>query len=337
MQGRFFTYLERQKLELLLLGHLSLRTIGTMLGRNHGVLSREVQRGTDKRSGKYSAGLAQERADRRKEKRRWGGRGQKIDRDPLLKTHVISELKAGRLPHVISGRLRRKPSPDMQGKTVSHETILRWIYEGHGRYEDLYQYLRFRRKKRKKQRIRRARDKTRIPDRVSIHERPTSIDERRDYGHWESDSMVFQRGQKTRLSVQYERKAKYVVIHRLSDGTALETDLALEDAILSLPGNLWKSITFDNGKEAMNHQDLKKKYGLKTYFCDPYASYQKGGVEQTNGIIRRFLPRDTDMTNITQQDIYAIQERINNTPRASLGFLSPREVLEEIYGSGVVH
>jgi IS30 family transposase len=332
MQGRPFTFLERQKLELLLLGHLSLRAIGKMLQRNHGVLSREVRLGTDKRTGKYSAVSAQERADRRKSKPSKTGRGWKIENDPLLKAHIIKELKDGRMPHVISGRLKEYPPPDMEEKGISHETIFRWIYEGQGRYEDLYQYLRFGQKKRKKQRTRRTRDKTLIPDRVSIHERPQGIDEQKEYGHWESDSMVFQRGQRTRLSVQYERKAKYVMIHRLSDGTADETDIALEDSILSLPGNLWKSITFDNGKEGMNHGELKKKYGLQTYFCDPYASYQKGGVENCNGIIRRYLPREIDMTKITQKDIYAIQEKINNTPRRSLHYRTPKEVLEEICG-----
>jgi IS30 family transposase len=122
------------------------------------------------------------------------------------------------------------------------------------------------------------------------------------------------------------------MIHRLSNGTAKETDSALEDSILSLPGDLWKSITFDNGKEGMNHGDLRKKYGLQTYFCDPYASYQKGGVENGNGIIRRYLPRETDMSRITQKDIYAIQERINSTPRKILGYKTPKEVLAEACG-----
>ena len=149
--------------------------------------------------------------------------------------------------------------------------------------------------------------------------------------------MIFQRGQKTRLSVQYERKAKYVMIHRLSNGTALETEEALMKSVLSFPSTLWKSITFDNGKEGMNHGNLRRSFNLKTYFCDPFASYQKGGVENANRIIRRFLPRDTDMTKITPKDIYAIQERINNIPRRSLGYRTPREVLEEILKEEVVH
>lgn len=333
MQGRPFSFTERQKFEFLLLGRISLRSIGRMLHRNHGNLSKERGLGTDRRTGKYSAVLAQERADRKKQKRKRGvGRGKKIDRNPILKAYVISELKHGHMPHVISGRLKREPPPGLSGTSVSTETIFLWIYEGQGRYEGLFQYLRFGRKRRKRQRARKTKDKSHIPDRTSIHERPKGIEERKELGHWESDSMLFSRGQKARLSVQYERKAKYLLIHRLSNGTAEETDLALNDSILSLPGDIWKSITFDNGKEGMNHGDLKKKYGLETYFCDPYASYQKGGVENGNGIIRRYLPRNTDMSNVTQKDIYDIQEKINNTPRRSLGYKTPKEALEEDCG-----
>jgi transposase, IS30 family len=336
MQGRPFSFMERQKFELFLLGHLSLRSIGTFLHRNHGNLSKERKFGTDKRTGKYSAVLAQERADRRKEKRQKAGRGRKIEKDPRLREHIITELKAGKMPHVIAGRLKKKPPEDLRGKRISQETIFRWIYEGKGRDECLYQYLKFGRKKRRKQHTRRTRDTTSIPDRISIHARPKGIDERKEIGDWESDSMLFSRGQKPRLSTQYERKAKYLIIHRLSNGSAEETDHAIEDAILSLPQWIWKSITFDNGKEAMNHGMLKKNYGIQTYFCDPYASYQKGGVEHANGIVRKYLPRETDMSKITQQDIYEIQEKINNIPRRSLGYLTPKEALEEICGKGVV-
>jgi IS30 family transposase len=337
MQGRPFSFLERQKLELFLLGNLSLRTIGTYLRRNHGNLSNERKGGIDRTTGRYSAVLAQERADRRKERGRRRGRGRKIDDHPLLKAYIIRSLKKGHMPHVIAGCLKRSPPLELRGISVSAETIFLWIYEGTGRYEGLFQYLRFGRRKRKKQRMRtKQRDKTRIPNRVSIHERPLRINERTEYGHWESDSMLFMRGQKARLSVQYERKAKYVVIHRLSNGSAEATDSALEQAVHSLPRYLWRSITFDNGKEGMNHGNLKKKYRMETYFCDPYASYQKGGVEHVNGMIRTFLPRRTDMSHITHEDIYAIQERINNTPRKSLGYKTPKEVIEENCGKGVV-
>jgi IS30 family transposase len=143
--------------------------------------------------------------------------------------------------------------------------------------------------------------------------------------------MIFSK-QRERLSVQYERKAKYVVIHRLSNGTAEATDEALNDAVQSLPQHTWKTLTFDNGGEGANHSNLREQYGIQTYFCDPYSSWQKGGVENVNGIIRRYLPRDTDMSKITQEHIYEIQQKINHTPRRSLGYQTPAEIMGEISG-----
>jgi len=127
------------------------------------------------------------------------------------------------------------------------------------------------------------------------------------------------------------------MVHRLSDGTAETTEEALHDSIQSLPQDVWKTLTFDNGGEGANHTAVRSAYGIKTYFCDPFASWQKGGVENVNGIIRRFLPRGTNMANITQQDVYEIQERINTTPRKILGYKTPKEVLASACGYQVVH
>jgi IS30 family transposase len=254
----------------------------------------------------------------------------KLDLDEDLQRHVISELKQGRSPDAIAGRLKTDPPEHLQEKIISHESIYIWIYEGEGRKLGLYHHLLSERPRRQKRHARKMR-KPHIPERTSIHERSTGINERKEVGHWESDSMVFSK-QKERLSVQYERKARYVIIHRLSDGTAGATEEALHDSIQSLPQDLWKTLTFDNGGEGATHSNLRKQYGIQTYFCDPYASWQKGGVENTNGIIRRFLPRNTDMSTITQQDIYAIQEKINNTPRKILGYKTPKEVMAESCG-----
>ena len=333
MQGSPITYLERQMIEIRLKGHRGIRNIALDLHRNHGVISREIKRNKEP-NGSYSAVRAQMKAEERQ--RRNMDRRCKLDEDPVLRAHVIAQLKAGYKPHVIAGRLKMHPSLDMEGRYVCHETIFQWIYGGKGRYEHLYPYLSFSQRKRKKRGT--GRRGCGIPGRVSIHKRPSSIEKRAEYGHWESDSVLFERGQRPRLSVQYERKAKYVMIHRLSNGSAMETEEALTKSILSLPSTLWKSITFDNGKEGMHHGNLRRSFHLKTYFCDPYASYQKGGVEHVNRLIRRFLPRNTDMTHITQADIYAIQERINTTPRRSLDYKTPKEVLAEaLLGREVVH
>lgn len=327
MQGRPFTCLERQQIEFRLKAHLSLRQIGRDLKRNHGVISREIALNCS-RDGTYSAVVAQERTDRRREKRRT--RQRKLDMDEDLQRHVISELEQGQSPDVIAGRLRSDPLLQLTGKTISHEAIYQWIYEGEGRKLGLHHLLCSGRPRRQKHRSRKKR-KSHIPNRVSIHERPGSINERKEIGHWETDSMVFSK-QRERLSVQYERKARYVIIHRLSNGSAEETEQALHDSIQSFPQPMWKTITSDNGGEGATHGKLKEAFNLQTYFCDPYASWQKGGVENANRIIRRFLPRGTDMSRITDQDIYAIQQKINATPRKILGYKTPAEILKEICG-----
>ena len=324
MQGSPLTRLEREVIELRLKGHVPLRQIGRLLHRDHGVISREIRR-NNTRDGTYSAVHADELAERRRKTRQ--GRKRKLDTDDLLRSHVVKELRNGRSPDAIAGRLKRRPAQGLQGRTVSQESIYQWIYDGEGRWLGLHQYLCRGRKKRQRRYARKAR-KAHIQGRISIHARPTAIDERRGYGHWESDSMVFSK-QRQRLSVQYERKAKYTLIHRLSDGSSESTERALHDSVSSLPQELWKSITFDNGGEGACHLTFQKDFGIDTYFCDPYSSWQKGGVENANGIIRRFLPRTTDLSSLTDDDIYAIQKRINSTQRKSLGYLTPEEALAE--------
>lgn len=312
-------------IELRLRGHVPIRQIGRLLHRNHGVISREIRRNS-RRDGRYSAVYAEELAERRRRKR--SGRKRKLDTDDLLRHHIVSELRRGQSPDVIAGRLKTRPPQEIRGRRVSHETIYQWIYEGDGRWLGLYHSLCSGRKKRRKRYARKGR-KAHILERISIHERSQEINERKWYGHWESDSMVFSK-QKERLSVQYERKAKYVVIHRLSNGSAEATERAVHDSVSGLPFGLWKSITFDNGGEGACHTTFRKDFGIQTFFCDPYASWQKGGVENANGLIRRFLPRKTDLGSLTDNDIYAIQKRLNATPRKSLGYLTPEEALQEL-------
>jgi len=327
MQGHPLTCLERQQIEFRLKAHLSIRQIARDLKRRHRVIQYEVNRHRS-RDGTYSAVLAQQRADRTRERRR--KRKRKLDLDDDLRQYVITELERKQSPDVIAGRLRVDPPTNLQGKNISHEAIYQWIQKGEGRNLGLHHHLLSGRPRRRKRYSRKTR-KTHIPERISIHERSEDIEERNEFGHWESDSMVFSR-QRERLSVQYERKARYVMVHRLSNGSAEETERALAHSIESFPQPAWKSITFDNGGEGAGHLRLKETFDLQTYFCDPYASWQKGGVENVNRILRRFLPRSSNMNNITQRDIYAIQEKINNTPRKSLGYKTPKEVLAEACG-----
>jgi IS30 family transposase len=323
------TFFEREKIEFYLRGHVPIRRIAGHLRRDHSVISREVRRNTAP-GRRYSATWAQAVADRRagKTNRR------KLETDPLLKEHVVRLLLGGWSPDAVAGRLKERPPPELQGASVSHESIYRYIYEGEGRWEHLYPCLKSGRRRRQKRCARKAR-KTSIPERISIHLRPRGVDLRERVGDWESDTMIF-RKQKTALSVQSERKTKLARIHRLNDKTAEATENALAQSMESLPAAARKSITFDNGSEGARHSAIRRAYGVDTYFCDPYASWQKGGVENLNGIIRRYLPRDAVLAGFTDRDIRLIQERINDTPRKSLNYLTPNEAMAE-YLKEAVH
>lgn len=332
MQGRPLSCLERQMIEFRLKAHVSIRQIGHDLKRNHGVVSREIKR-NQSRDGAYSSVVAQQKTDRRRHEQ--VHRKRKLDLNDDLRDHVIRELERGQSPDVIAGRLKFNSPSHLGGATISHEAIYQWIYAGQGRNIGLYPFLCSGRPRRQKHRTRKKR-KTHIPGRISIHERPRYIEERREIGHWETDSMVFQK-QRERLSVQYERKTRYMIIHRLSNGSAEETEQALTKSIESLPQPLFKTITFDNGGEGAYHMKLKRSFNLETYFCDPYASYQKGGVENVNKIIRRYLPRSINLSTFSDYALLQIQDRINRTPRKSLGYRTPLEVMAEACGQGVVH
>ena len=145
-------------------------------------------------------------------------------------------------------------------------------------------------------------------------------------GHWESDTVVC-RKQKTALSVQYERKTQLLRLHKVRDRSAEATEDALRDTIASLPQQAFRSITFDNGGEGSCHVRIRDDYGIQTFFCDAYASWQKGGVENINGLLRQYIPKDADLSRMTDEDISTIQEMLNNRPRKSLNYLTPDQAI----------
>jgi len=246
----------------------------------------------------------------------------------FLKNYIIEHLGLNESPEQIAGTLKKQPLPHLEGKILCHETIYQYIYHGEGRYENLYQHLRRKHFKRRKQRARKPR-KTSILERISIHDRPEEVNQKLTYGHWESDTMVCQQ-QKAALSVQYERKSQLVRIHKVNNRTAQETEYALHDTISSLPQYMFKTMTFDNGGEGACHIKIRDGYNMATFFCDGYASWQKGGVENINGLIRQYLPKNAHLDSLTNDDIYAIQERLNNRPRKNLNYLTPNEIIAQV-------
>jgi len=326
------TFYERQLIEVRVRGKWPVRQIARYLGRPHSTIVRELKRNS-RPDGKYLALYAETRANERKRKTNT----RVLNKNPYLRRYVVQRIRDDHWsPEQVAGRLKDNPPPKFSGITISHEAIYQWIY---AEQRWLYKYLR--RKKRPK-RTRRYSRKTRlkhtIPLRISIHERPELVDKRSRVGDWESDSMKFSK-QKTALSVQYERKSMLVRVHKVANLGKDETYRALAQSIDSLPQYCWNTITFDNGGEAARHTEIRSDHNIDTYFCDSYKSWQKGGVENINGLIRQYLPRKTDLATITDTDIHAIQEKLNNRPRKNLNFLTPNEFIKrEIeHGGGALN
>ena len=178
-------------------------------------------------------------------------------------------------------------------------------------------------------------NRSRIPNRVSIHERPENIATRDEVGHWEADLMSCIRGSQ-HLLVLVERKTLYGIVVRLDSKTAIHTIETIKKIMMSLPDELKKSMTFDNGGEFTNHQELVDSMGMKTYFCDPYASWQKGSVENTNGRLRRDFPRKLNLNAVSKEEIEQINIMHNLTPREKLGYKTPFESLLENLGKKLI-
>jgi IS30 family transposase len=282
------------------------------LGRDRATVSRELRRNAIPTG--YLPDLAQ---------RRYGARRQRCRRRPRLadrrlRQTIILLLERGLSPEQISGRLRAE-----QGATViNHETIYRFIYESPlGRQEKLYQYLRRGKKKRTRRQGRRSHVRP-IAQRLFIDARPPAASERREIGHWESDSLLF--GHEQALNVLVERLSRFTVVTRLRSKTALDTWQVLVARLAQLPHS---SVTADNGSENADHARVSQALSIPFYFCHPYHSWEKGTVENTNGLIRRYLPRDTDLNRIGQDELDAIAAELNHRPRKRLGFRTPYEVL----------
>lgn len=323
-----FTFYERQMLEYWLRTKQSLRDIGEAMKRAHTIISREIRRnGTDRK--KYRADVAQRLFEKRKHARHKG----KIAKNFKLKEYVVSGLEQDQSPEEIAGRLKRGLTKETNGATISYESIYQYIYNEANKHERLFMLLPQRRPRRRKWGGRKHR-KIRIPERKSIKLRPEIVNKRKRYGDWESDNLEFKRTvTKGAISVQCERKSGLIRIHKVAGKKSpSDTIDALNKTRESIPDELFKTITFDNGFENYRHREL----GIDTYFCKPFASWQKGSVENVNKLLRRYLPRDTKLDDLTDYDIYTIQEKLNDRPRKRLNYQTPNEVINDYLKSGAL-
>jgi len=243
----------------------------------------------------------------------------RLERDERLRTFVIQRLSEGWTPEQIAGRLRERPERGLG--PISHESIYAFIYRTAQKTEKLWQVLVRRRARRRPLRARVARD--RIKDKVHIGERSPAANDRSEPGHWEGDLVICKRSRP--ILVLHERKTRITLMARLLAKTAGETVAAIQAVLKRLVPAMRSSVTFDNGTEFAQHKLLRGLLTATTSFCDAYASWQKGGIENANGRIRRWLPRSAELDSMTDDDIQKIAMTINLTPRKCLGYRTPLE------------
>ncbi len=300
-----------------------LRALARRLGRAPSTLSREVARNGGR------LGYRAHRADRVAWQRARRPKPCKLVENPVLRG-VVEELLAERWsPQQIAGRLACT-YPDDEEMRVSHETIYLtlFIQARGGLKRELTQHLRTRRANRRPKGARPPSGKGQIVDPVMISQRPADVEDRAVPGHWEGDLIMGKR--QTAIGTLVERWSRYVMLFPLPHGhTAEAVRLALETTVQRLPNHLWKSLTWDQGKEMAQHATFTVDTGVQVYFCDPKSPWQRGSNENTNGLLRQYFPKGTDMSILTQADLDAAAHSLNGRPRQTLKWMTPSEKLAE--------
>lgn len=298
-------------------GGVLLREIARRLGRSVSTISDEIKRNSSQ--GIYVAIHAQATTEERIQR----ARKRHPLKDAQTFAYVLEKLRLGWSPEQIDGRLTQETGTHV----VSYETIYRFIYAPENKSKKLWEYLPWKRTKRKKK-YNRGVQRGRIPNRVSIHERPARINKRKEFGHWEGDSLIGRQQKGTLIHTEVERKTRYLKALLINSKQAADT-LKAQQQLLSK--TICKSITTDNGREFVLHTRLNKQ-GIKTYFADSYASWQRGTNEYHNGLLRRYLPKRMSFQELTQEELDDIVEEINTRPRKVLQFQSPEEVYTKELG-----
>lgn len=312
---------ERDQIGSLRAAGTSIRAIAQTLQRCPSTISRELRRNCLPRGG-YSARHADGSYIQRRQ------RDAILEGDEKLQAFVIQRLAEGWSPEQISGWLT---AGHERLRSLCPETIYRFIYRISQKTRQLWRYLTRRRKHRRPFKSRPSRDK--IKDRNSIHDRPQGIETREEFGHWEGDLMICNRTRP--VLVLHERKSRVTLAARLQTKSAENTAEAMLNILSRFDKGWRRSITFDNGTEFALHTLLKDKLGMTTWFCDAYASWQKGGVENANGRLRLWLPRNCDLDEMSDEQIQDIVMSYNLTPRKCLGWLTPLQAFFKENGKDI--
>jgi IS30 family transposase len=306
---------EREEMAIGLEMGMKQREIASMLKRSPSTISREIKRNSPSVNiVRYRANRAQLKAEERKikshERQRIPGK--------RLRNFICSNLRVGYSPEIIAVMAARK---NEKWKT-NYETIYQWIYNER---QDLIPFLTRSHKKRRKKGSGKQKRCAKVPNRTMIERRPGYVNLRSRIGHWEVDTAI-SRQSKAAIMVLAERRTRYVIIRKLDAKTAFAMHNATVKSLKDYSPRVRRSITYDNGTENALHELTNKKLGVKSYFCNPYHSWEKGTVENLIGVVRRFYPKKTDWKYISQWDLNKVARFINNRPMKLLGFKTPYQI-----------
>ncbi len=307
-------------------GH-SLRSIAATLGRAPSTVSREINRNGGRR--RYRANRADEAA--------WGRAHRpktcKLAQNRALARIVAEKLQLEWAPLQIAGWLKRT-YPGNENHQVSHETIYKSLFiQARGALKkELIQHLRRSRgMRRSRHHTQKTSDHGRITDTVSIRERPAEVEDRAVPGHWEGDLLFGSNN--SQIATLVERHTRYVMLVRVPSKDTKTVINALIKHAHKLPRELYKSLTWDRGKEMADHQRFSLDTDIKVYFCDPQSPWQRGSNENTNGLLRQYFPKGMDLSNVHQNRLNAVAKRLNDRPRMTLGYYSPAEKFSDCVAS----
>ncbi|HEX6524457.1 MAG TPA: IS30 family transposase [Streptosporangiaceae bacterium] len=339
--GRYLSIGEREEIYGGIERRETIRQIARRLNRAPSTVSRELRRnmrqsyrggcpaGGQPATGAwdYRPRLAGDRAERRAKRPKLA----KLVRQPWLRELVQAGLKLRYSPQQVAATLRAG-FPDNPEMWVSHETIYQSIYvQGRGALRrELASYLRMRRNGVRRLRARSNQRHSRIPDMVNISERPAEANDRAVPGHWEGD-IIFGKDTKTAIGTLVERTTRFVMLLHLPNGhRPRDVEEAMLAATKRLPDLLWKSLTWDQGMEMRNHAQIKIASGLQVYFCDPGKPWQRGSNENTNGLLRQYFPKGSDLSVHGPDYLEFVADQINHRPRQTLGWERPVHALARL-------
>jgi len=318
---------EREEIYAGILGGESNRAIGARLARHHTTVGREIEKNGGRSCYRPFA------AERRAEEQASRPKSFKVEANDQLCEQLQAGLTQKWSPQQISGRLRQD-YPDNPEMWMSHEAIYRTLYvQGRGQLrKELTVCLRSgRAHRRPHNRVASLKKAGKIPGMVNISQRPAEAEDRSVPGHWEGDLIMGSTASNSAIATLVERSSRFVMLIALGkDHTAENVRDQLTKLILTLPLQLRRSLTWDQGKELSRHTRITFDTGLAIFFCDPHSPWQRGSNENTNGLLRQYLPKGTDLSVYTQEDLDIIAAELNGRPRQTLGFAKPCEKLMEL-------